>query len=1285
MKNRCRFFIFLLTALVGNAVFLTSAVDAARLSSMNATLTDHTASASANYTISFRSASGVGGTGTISLYLSDAVSSLNSITVDDLDLLSGGSQLPLAAVSDESTWGVTFTPASRLIELEAPVVSNLISAGSTVTIRIGTHSTSGATGTRQMKNSTASGSRLISIVSGTDVGLISISIGAFTASVSGAPAGTGGTGGGSAAPAPAPAASEPASAPETSTTSEGSATPSQQATTTPPTEQQQTSPPANRAPSVNAGADRTITLPAQANLTGSASDPDGDTVTVSWSKVSGPGTITFSASSALTTNAAFSQAGTYVLRLTGADGKGGTASDDAIITVKTANRAPSVNAGADLTLNLPSAAVLDATVSDPDGDLVSVTWSKVSGPGAVTFGNAQAIDTTAAFSQAGTYVLRLTGADGKGGTASDEMQAIANPSPPPAEEKPAEEKQGQQPADTSAPTAVSQIALRSVSDTTATISWIAPSDTDGTGAIRSAARYEIRYSTFPITTESEWFTALVAPPPPTPLPPGVQESYTLQGLKGATQYYVVIRSYDSSGNVSPSSVAVSALTNYNVINAPLVELSSITNGEDRSSRQPPRIFVPQKLSEDAVVETLPPAKSTVIAATAPVSAPAASGGIGVPPSKAPGEPTIVDVAYEVDSRVLAQALLSSDTVSDAPFGFRTEISAQPIQMAQWWLNSQIPGPQLSEKAVVGNKAFFIRAERLNPENKADTAVSELAQPIPIKFCFTEKELKGIDITTLRTYSFDPIDGIRPETTSWDTTTRCATSTINHFSAFAVLGDRLPDAKPTQIYVLPTEILTKEESEIRTESLSLEDFATKEEVPFFEKKIYTTPDTEISLCIPANTFVKPVKKMSLFIGDKKHALSYEKERDCYAVTIRTPEKRGTQQVVIKIVYTDDQVQVIELETVVTGKLQAALLPRVQKAAQQIREAAVVVNETVKETVKDTKPILQSTVVVSVPVVTAVNPTLYTSALNWYHYLHHLISMLLTWVGLRKRRKPWGVVYNAISKQPVDLAIVRLFDKEKKLVETQVTDKEGRFSFLLKPGEYTVDVKKPPFIFPSALVAGATDGEYANIYRGASVILSKADESITLNVPIDPPAPEEARTGLLQKLFGGVTKYSRITLIANLTISALLAIYTPEPFNVILLAVTYAFALYQIALMHRFEKPWGVVFDALSLEPIPLAAISIFNADSKKLLRQRLTDYVGRFNFLAPAGEYLLQVAKDRYSFPPAAQVKIKKYKNVYAGGTIKISKDKAIVKINIPLEPKAATSQPPPPVSDGSQQ
>lgn len=59
---------------------------------------------------------------------------------------------------------------------------------------------------------------------------------------------------------------------------------------------------------------------------------------------------------------------------------------------------------------------LHGTVNDSDGDTPTTSWSLVSGPSgaSVTFGDSSAIDTTAEFTVAGTYVLRLSANDGYG-------------------------------------------------------------------------------------------------------------------------------------------------------------------------------------------------------------------------------------------------------------------------------------------------------------------------------------------------------------------------------------------------------------------------------------------------------------------------------------------------------------------------------------------------------------------------------------------------------------------------------------------------------------------------------------------------------------------------------------------------------------------------------------------------------------------------------------------------------------------------------------------------------
>jgi len=197
----------------------------------------------------------------------------------------------------------------------------------------------------------------------------------------------------------------------------------------------------NDPPVVDAGIDKTILSPQNSTaLNGMVYDdgkpnPPGQ-VTITWSQVSGPGTVTFSNPSSASTTATFSAYGVYVLRLTASD-SALSAFDEVTVTYVDSgslNQAPVVNAGPDQEITLPYSAILDGTVTDdglpiPPG-AVTITWTKQSGPGTVTFGNANAVDTTASFSTHGVYVLRLTANDGELST-YDEITITVNPAQPP--------------------------------------------------------------------------------------------------------------------------------------------------------------------------------------------------------------------------------------------------------------------------------------------------------------------------------------------------------------------------------------------------------------------------------------------------------------------------------------------------------------------------------------------------------------------------------------------------------------------------------------------------------------------------------------------------------------------------------------------------------------------------------------------------------------------------------------------------------------------------------------
>lgn len=190
--------------------------------------------------------------------------------------------------------------------------------------------------------------------------------------------------------------------------------------------------PGNQPPIVNADTDKSVVQPNAVALNGTMRDdglPTPVTLTAIWSQVSGPGTVTFADAAAPTTTATFSDPGTYIIRLGATDGALTTTDDMTVTVTDGSNQAPVVSAGADRSIVQPNAVNLNGSVSDDglpaSGTLTSV-WSKISGPGTVTFLDRAAPTTATTFSDIGTYVVRLTATDGELTTTDDVSVTVNN-------------------------------------------------------------------------------------------------------------------------------------------------------------------------------------------------------------------------------------------------------------------------------------------------------------------------------------------------------------------------------------------------------------------------------------------------------------------------------------------------------------------------------------------------------------------------------------------------------------------------------------------------------------------------------------------------------------------------------------------------------------------------------------------------------------------------------------------------------------------------------------------
>jgi poly(3-hydroxybutyrate) depolymerase len=185
------------------------------------------------------------------------------------------------------------------------------------------------------------------------------------------------------------------------------------------------------APVVNAGDDKSITLPtSRVTLNGSATDPDGGTLTYRWTKISGPSNFLIESPNAAVTDVSGLTAGTYQFQLEVSDPGGLSGRDVVNVTVSSAaNQLPVANAGSNREITLPQNSVnlSAAGSSDPDGTVVSYQWSKISGPSSFSINNAAISDPVISNLVAGTYVIELAVTDNDGGVGRASVQITVNP------------------------------------------------------------------------------------------------------------------------------------------------------------------------------------------------------------------------------------------------------------------------------------------------------------------------------------------------------------------------------------------------------------------------------------------------------------------------------------------------------------------------------------------------------------------------------------------------------------------------------------------------------------------------------------------------------------------------------------------------------------------------------------------------------------------------------------------------------------------------------------------
>jgi hypothetical protein len=258
---------------------------------------------------------------------------------------------------------------------------------------------------------------------------------------------------------------------------------------------------------------------------------------------------------------------------------------------------------------------------------------------------------------------------------------------------------------------------------------------------------------------------------------------------------------------------------------------------------------------------------------------------------------------------------------------------------------------------------------------------------------------------------------------------------------------------------------------------------------------------------------------------------------------------------------------------------------------------------------------------------ISTTTVTSFSDIYLLIVRGIGLLL---GLfRKKRKPWGTVYDSVTKRPLDPAYVTI-TKDGVEVSDAITDLDGRFGFFVPPGKYTLTAGKTNYAFPSKNLAGKEKDElYESLYQGNEVE-NKEGEVIMKNIPLDPVTFDwnefEKNKQNLFRLYSEKERKWKV---------GFDYVYKVGFFGALLAAIfngnylNYAFVGFY-GLINIYQTFFIAKRMAVSLkyagsnEPIPYSIVKLFSAEAGNQVKSVVSDQLGRFYLLVGPGKYYMTV-------------------------------------------------------------
>jgi len=322
----------------------------------------------------------------------------------------------------------------------------------------------------------------------------------------------------------------------------------------------------------------------------------------------------------------------------------------------------------------------------------------------------------------------------------------------------------------------------------------------------------------------------------------------------------------------------------------------------------------------------------------------------------------------------------------------------------------------------------------------------------------------------------------------------------------------------------------------------------------------------------------------------------------------------------------------------GQQTKALTQRtVQTTREAIKDTARVVQE-----ISDDPKVEETVEKVIAPAVVSVIAVGILPFIVWADFLPLLQLFFLQPLMMfgRRRRGEWGVIYNSLNKLPIDLAIIRLVNiTNNKVIQSRVTDRQGRYLFIANPGKYRLQVKKAGYIFPTKLLSEyKSDGQKIDIYHAENISVSEKNAVITANIPLDPVGQHKKPHRLIWTKIGRAAQTGLA--LTGIFITAISLYISPKWYIALLLVVHISLFL----VFRRLSKPiakksWGIVYDKSTKKPLGKVIARLFHTKFNKLVATQITDNKGRYNFLAGDESYYVTYQHKEYN-PEKANVDLR---------------------------------------------